>query len=125
MLKKMIVAAAALALCTGTAHAGDFPPEARDDLNCAVVGLQLSAAPDVTPQVQQAGLMIAIYYLGRLHGRLPGVDLEQPITDAANELTLERFDVERVRCGTELQTIGHDLQAMGARMQARAAQRNP
>lgn len=125
MLKTIMVSAAAFVLCIGAASAGDFPPDARGDLNCAVVGLELSAAPTANTQVQQAGLMIAVYYLGRLHGRLPGIDLESPITDAANALTPERFDTERLRCAAEIQGVGQDLQAMGARIQAREDQRNP
>ena len=119
MLKILIAAGVLLGLYAGRAYGDELPADASNDLACAVVGFELAGDAQATQEVRQAGNLIAIYYLGRLHGRAPGVDLETPIFQYSHTLTLERLNAERARCGGEFQTVGRDLRDIGQRLDAR------
>ena len=121
MLKMFVAATAALFTCAATASAQSVPADATNDLHCAVIGMQLVGDPSSTAEAKQAGTMITIYYVGRLHGRAPGVDLEQSILDYERTLTLDLLNAERQRCGAEFRQVGQDLQALGQRLTAREA----
>jgi hypothetical protein len=61
-------------VCNVPAHASPAEPSASgpgviDDARCVVVGISMGSVRGATPQT--AGLMIALYYLGRLDARSP------------------------------------------------------
>ncbi|MBI3439850.1 MAG: hypothetical protein HY054_14585 [Proteobacteria bacterium] len=118
MLKMFAIAASAWLMCLANASAQEVPAEAADDLHCAVIGMQLVGDPASDPQAKQAGTMITIFYVGRLQGRAPGVDLERPILDYERTLTVDRVNAERQRCAAEFRQVGVDLQDLGQRLSA-------
>jgi hypothetical protein len=71
-----------------------------------------------TPQA--AGVMIALYYLGRLDARSPRLDLVALLGDEADKMTPETLKSEAVRCGSEFKEKGNELTAIGQRLVERA-----
>lgn len=64
-------------------------------------------------QAQQAGFVSALYYIGRLDGRSPGLDLKARILEEAQALTPDKIEAERLRCSRQLQERGAALQTVG------------
>lgn len=110
-------AAAALALMGVTAATQARAQETAataDDLKCAVVGFVFAASED--KDEQQAGLMLAFYYYGRLSAVGGGFDLEKRLKGVAEALTDEQFTAEAQRCGDELGQIGDSMKRFGESM---------
>lgn len=130
-MKALIVALAlASALAVAPAHAQDAkqpgvaPPAAADaqteaDLRCLAVALILIGQTQ-DPSQQQAFNSAAIYYLGRLDGRAPDIDLEEHLSGLLRDFSPERLAVERVRCGELLVTRGRVLQDIGRDLERRS-----
>lgn len=100
---------AAIVLTTTGAHAADAKSIA--DVRCLIVGARLSASSDSDQRSRAALLMI--YYLGRLDGRSPVLDLEKIIETEASKMTTEDFRNEMRRCGDEFALKGKRLTAIG------------
>lgn len=64
------------------AHADDA--ENTADARCVIVGGQLASSPDPA-QRSMAGLLLT-YYIGRLDGRTPGLNLERLIAEERGKL---------------------------------------
>lgn len=110
-------AAAALALLGATAGSQARAQETAattGDLNCAVVGFVLAASED--KDEQQAGLMLAFYYFGRLSAVGGGFNLEKRLKDVAQGMTDEQFATQAERCGDELAKIGDSMKRFGDSM---------
>ena len=65
-----------LAAAVALAQPADAKAETRKDLRCFIV---LSSVAGGTSEVAAAATMGAQYFLGRLDGRAPGLDLEAAI----------------------------------------------
>src|SRR5262249_8232268 len=113
-MKAWIAAAALLfALAATPAHAQDAkqPPvpvivanaDTDADLRCLAVALILIGQTQ-DPAQQQALNSAAIYYLGRLDGRAPEMDLEERLFGLLHDFNAEQLAAERVRCGQLLVT---------------------
>lgn len=89
-----------------------------NDLKCAVVGLTIAGTAGANAQQQQAGTLIALYYLGRVQGAEPAADLQALITREAEALTVATLDAERVRCGQEFAAMGQAMVQMGENMRS-------
>lgn len=87
------------------------------DTRCAMIGLGLAGMENATPEQRQSGTLLALYYIGRVHGRSPGINLEQAIQAQAQGMSLESLQSEGTRCGAEFRTVGEELSAMGQRAQ--------
>lgn len=110
-------AAAALALLGATAATQAHAQETAattGDLKCAVVGFVFAASED--KDEQQAGLMLAFYYFGRLSAVGGGFDLEKRLQAVAEAMTDEQFGTEAHRCGDELGRIGDSMKRFGESM---------
>jgi hypothetical protein len=123
---KSVLAGAALALAVATpVHADEqLPANVTNDLRCLVVGFNLAAAPD-NPQVSDSAKLLAIYYLGRLHGEAPTLNLDDASYAVAASLTQQSFDTERQRCGTDFTTVGQNLITMAQHMSERSQHEQP
>ena len=119
---KNALAAAFVFLATGAASAQTISPDEATlaDVRCLVIGFSLAGAGP-TPEARQAGNLISIYYVGRVHGRTPDLDMGDLLYQQSLQATPESLEADRVRCGTEFQQVGRDLVDLGARMQARSA----
>ena len=89
-----------------------------NDLKCAVVGLTIAGTAGANAQQQQAGTLIALYYLGRVQGAEPAVDLQALITREAEALTIATLETERVRCAQEFSAMGQAMVRMGEGMRS-------
>lgn len=101
----------------GVAHAEEIANRTDADVSCLVASLHLMNS--AVPEQSQAGLASFLYWLGRVDGGAPGLDLETQIAGLSPSFTDAHLNAELVRCGTEMQTRGAEVQAIGNRLQAR------
>lgn len=91
---------------------------ALSDVRCVVVGLRMVEMP--VSQQRTAGMMLAIYYLGRLDGRAPDAEVEGLIEREAERMTAAEFRANAVRCGKALTLKGQEIQKIGADLSRKA-----
>lgn len=82
-------------------------PEAAD-ARCVVVLGFINSQGKLTPDRAEAVKNGTIYYLGKLRGRNPGVNLPATLDAAAKLATAQKVNVgpEAQRCGAELAQLG-------------------
>ncbi|MBN8606041.1 MAG: hypothetical protein J0L81_03915 [Caulobacterales bacterium] len=114
MLAAVTIGLAAFAAPANAQVTGHNP----NDLKCAVVGLTIAGTAGANAQQQQAGTLIALYYLGRVQGAEPAADLQALITREAEALTLATLETERMRCATEFSAMGQAMVRMGESMRS-------
>lgn len=104
---------------TPAAPAADPSDAATRDIRCFVaVAFASSLTQD---QAMKANMGMGItYYLGRLKGREPNIDLKARIVAEAQRMEAGGADLraEMSRCGKELVDMGHETQDVGAALQA-------
>ena len=108
---KILAAVLGLACCGWVAPA--LADDTSDDVKCLAVSLNMSTADD--PQEQSVGMLSTMYWLGRLDGRTPSLDLEKQM-DALGALSAEDLRTEAVRCAAALSTRGDALTKLGESM---------
>jgi hypothetical protein len=86
--------------------------QAPTDVRCVVVGLRMVEM--TAPQARAAGMMLSVYYLGRLDSRVPDAEVEGLIEKEAREMTEAQFRANAVRCGKALTLKGREIQKIGA-----------
>lgn len=89
------------------------------DVRCVVVALRMAEMAE--PQRRVAGTMLALYYLGRLDGRVPDNELEGLIERETGKMTEAEFRANAVRCGKALALKGQEIQKIGAELSSKAA----
>lgn len=107
----------------GFAHAAQ-PAETLADVQCLVVGSRLAASPD--QRVKLSGMMLAIYFLGRIDGRSPTVDLQGLMVQQVKKMSVADLKNAAVRCGAvlssrgaEITKIGQNVERLGTAQQGR------
>lgn len=110
----------ALALVAGTAHAAADDAATKRDIRCVlVVGLVASQAQASASESARQGMIAGMgYYLGRLKGRDPDIDLTARISAEAKGLKISELQSEGLRCGEELKAFGAESQRVGAALKA-------
>jgi len=103
----LVLAAAPLSAQTG---------EAEADLNCtAILATRIS---DTEPGEKRSGMIAGLmYYIGKLEGRNPQIDLKAELKRTYATLTHERAAAEAQRCDSSLSTKGQSLQKIGSELQ--------
>jgi hypothetical protein len=81
------------------------------DTRCVIVGMQLSSVAN-SPQVTK-GILMTMYYLGRLDGRLQEVDLQSLIVGELKKMSDADFASAKSRCDTELNAKGNEVTQIG------------
>jgi hypothetical protein len=81
--------------------------ETSDDIKCLAIGLKLAASPD--PDDQSVGLLTTMYWLGKLDGMMPRVDLEKQMQDGAFDMKKADEQTEALRCAAALKPRGELL----------------
>lgn len=105
----LLCAALALAfMASREAKANDSKTNA--DARCIVAGAKLAAAE---PGQQRGAMMLVLYYIGRIDGRSPKLDLESVLESVAAKVTGTDLQSELRRCGTELATKGREITRIG------------
>jgi hypothetical protein len=109
---------------TGPSNAADEQnSDTIGDVRCVVVGLKIAQLPDATQKA--AGVMVTLYYIGRLDGRTPNLAMEDLISQEAQNITSASFQVEAARCGNSLKARGQALTEMGEHLTKRAQATQP
>jgi hypothetical protein len=116
-VRQAILALMASCAMLGVSHATEIVDSTEADLSCLVASLHLMNSS--VPEQSQAGIASFLYWLGRVDGGAPDLDLETRIANLSPAFTNEHLNAELVRCGTEMQTRGAEVQAIGDRLQAR------
>jgi hypothetical protein len=101
--------AAALTLSSLQAMAQDADTVA--DVRCVAVGIRSAALPD--SHQKSAGLLMALYFIGRLDGRAPKLDLEALLSEQLSKMTAADFTTEAARCGSSLTAKGAQITRVG------------
>lgn len=87
------------------------------DLRCLAL---LSAALSQMEENQQGPMAAGVmYFVGRVDGRAPTVDLGRELQRVASGLTGEKIAAEGQRCSAILTEKGQILQAVGAALQGK------
>jgi hypothetical protein len=90
------------------------------DVRCVAVAFRISELP--APVQKSSGLLMAVYYLGRLDGRAPERDIEDLIFEQITKMTNEDYRAEAVRCGNTLTEKGRKITQMGENLSRRGQQ---
>jgi hypothetical protein len=106
---KLSMLAGVLALSSVQGRAQDAQTIA--DVRCVVVGLKATAMAN-SPQ-QGVGMMVGLYYIGRLDGRVPKLDIEDLIIKELSKMTASDYKAEAKRCGDSLAAKGHQITQIG------------
>lgn len=86
--------------------------EVLSDARCVVVAMHMATLHN--PQQRSTGVMLAIYYLGRLDGRLLHTDTDRLIEDEAKKMTPAELRSDAIRCGKVLTRKGQEMMRIGA-----------
>lgn len=111
-------------LAAGICLAGlAFPAAAQDaaltaDLRCAVAAVSLAGASANNPTLQQQATMAALYFIGKLDGHSPHLDLEAGLRTELAKMSPQDMAAEGKRCGAQLMSRGQALQAIGEHFKA-------
>jgi hypothetical protein len=90
------------------------------DLRCLVVASTLSNSTNES--FKAAGTVSAFYYMGRLDGRAPDLDLENRLFAEALKMTPEDILAQARICRATLAKKTRSMQEMGRHMEERAKQ---
>jgi hypothetical protein len=95
-----------------------FGAQTKDDIHCLLAAASLAGSKD--SKIKQAGGAGALYYLGRLDGRTPDLDIEAAV--AAEAEAFARADQGQLlkKCGATLSQRGDHLIAVGKALEQRA-----
>jgi hypothetical protein len=107
-----LVCAALACAAAPAARAADDAVAA--DLKCMVVAAALAQNAD--PSLKNAGAMAGVYYLGRLDGRAPNLDLEARLRATISQMTPQELVPQIQRCGQEVQARVKSAGQIGSRM---------
>lgn len=104
-----------LASLTLAAQQAPLNPAVEADIACVA---SLSAASTALPKEEQMSIApLVTYYVGRIDGRSPGLDLEKALIrqlEGKSEAELNSFVQSNAqRCGNEMIALGSRLQALG------------
>jgi hypothetical protein len=90
------------------------------DVRCMVVGGQFAQSAD--PARQAAGKMLAIYFMGKIMGRRPAVDLADLMSKEIARMSASDLQAESQRCGGELSDAGLRMKDVGAELIRRSSE---
>jgi|SRR5579862_5379288 len=97
-------------LTSGNVVANDN--ETRMDARCVVVSGQMAVSPDIGQRKRAEMLML--YYIGRLDGRTPGLDLEKLLaSESARMTSANTIQSEMRRCNDALTAKGKEITRLG------------
>jgi hypothetical protein len=117
----LILAASVLTLAAGVARAET--PAATSDLRCFVVLSMVSDNGD--PKINATITLGRLYFLGRLDGSAPGIDLKTRFRDVATKITPADAKAELARCGPILRARAAVLDDVSRSLSATPAPAKP
>jgi hypothetical protein len=117
----LILAASVLTLAAGAARAET--PAATSDLRCFVVLSMVTDNGD--PKINATITLGRLYFLGRLDGSAPGIDLKTRYRDVATKITPADAKAELARCGPILRARAAVLDDVSRSLSATPAPAKP
>jgi|HubBroStandDraft_5_1064220.scaffolds.fasta_scaffold23435_4 hypothetical protein len=84
------------------------------DVRCVAVALRMTEMP--AAEQKSSGLMMALYYVGRLDGRAPNLDIEELIIQQIGKMTNADYSSEAIRCGKSLSEKGQKMTQIGQKL---------
>jgi len=119
MAKKWIaILASAASLWASAGRADD--QDTGSDVRCLLVSMNMTQLQN--PSLQAAGMMSVMYWMGRLDGRTPDLDLEDRLIAELKAMNPEEFQATAQRCGAALQMRGKAMSDMGADMRKKGVE---
>ncbi len=116
MCKNLCIYLLACLLMMGLSHAhADDGPTVRD-VRCLVLGMSILKFGDA--QHRPIGTMLMTYYVGKITGRTPDLDLESAINRQLRRMKPADYEAEARRCGAEVTAKGRQLARIGRDMAA-------
>lgn len=97
--------------------------DTRDDVRCLVVGMRFAALSDAT--YKSAGMMLSMYYFGRLDAHVPKLDIEDLIVKEITTMTSADYGSEAKRCGSNLTEKGQEMTRIGKDLIERGQKMSP
>lgn len=118
-----LAAACALVITTASTMADDAALDDATvrDVHCFIVYMQMGANVQ-EPNLRMAMVMGSTYFMGKIDGRMPKLDLENAVLAESPKLAGDTYRTEVERCGQELQARGEAERAMGNDLQQKATQ---
>jgi hypothetical protein len=116
----LALAFGSLSLATAARAADDVN---ASDVRCVVVAFSLIQSQDPTVKAVAGGAIL--YFVGRIRGRSPTLDMEAAIAKQVNLITPQLLQTETQRCGGLLQAEGSNLRTIGEDLQRKAAASAP
>jgi hypothetical protein len=107
--------AGSLSLATAARAADD---QTAADVRCLAVAFGMLQSPD--PQVKSIAIGASLYFVGRLRGRTPDLDLEAAMVQQVGRMPPEDVRDELQRCSGVLQDEGGKLKAIAEDLKKRA-----
>jgi hypothetical protein len=98
----------------GVAMAADNDVES--DVRCLVVSMTAVGSAD--PETQKAGIMSGLFFMGRVEGQAPNLDLEGRLRVELPLVVGDKLKTEAVRCGALLSASGARMIAIGKSLKA-------
>lgn len=112
---KRLLLLVASALLPGAAAPADTQTKA--DIRCFIAFSLLGEEKD--PNLREASTLGTIYYLGRLDGRTPRLDLEASVAAEASGMKKSDYASLLTSCGRFVEQRGKQLEAVGAALTRR------
>ena len=109
-----------LASISVTAGATVAEDNARD-MRCLILATHLSTSDKA--EQKTAGQMASQYYLGRIDGRSPDVNLETLLREQANNIKPDERQSILTACGQEIMARSKQVQEIGQRVAASQAKK--
>lgn len=81
------------------------------DIRCVVVGMKMAGATNSSDQSR--GFLLTLYYIGRLDGRRPQLDIEHLLIEETRKMTDADYASEEKRCGARLAVKGQQITEIG------------
>lgn len=106
---KKLITTAVLPLLAGAASPEE---QTRSDLRCVVALTQFAKMESA--EIRQAGMTASLYFIGRLDGRVPDLDLEAALERELKTVPPSEYGSLLQSCGAAMQARGVKIIEIGA-----------
>lgn len=96
-------------------HAFAQDADSMADIRCVAVGMHFAEAPD--SHQKSTGTLLVLYYMGRLDGRAPSLDINKLLGEQIDRMTASDYGAEATRCSQNLAQKGAQIKQLGEQMQ--------
>ncbi|HEY1416064.1 MAG TPA: hypothetical protein VGF42_09305 [Caulobacteraceae bacterium] len=95
--------------------------DTTDDVRCLALAAALTANPSIDANEKSASQAVGIYYLGRLDGRTPGLDIKSRLIEQAKlmgAMSVDAIKAQAQVCGAAFGARGRALEELGDALKA-------